>query len=459
MKIKGTLCAFFALLLLVVLIVPSIVSSRVYASDGVAWTKYQGNPLNMGLARVVEPWVIYDGSTFKMWYTGITDAHRIYYATSPDGINWTPEGMVLDKGGPGSWDEHQVRNPVVLFDGASYRMWYSGYIYGTAKIGFATSPDGIHWTKYDQNPVLVAGGNGGWDDYTVGAFTVMLEGSKYWMWYNGVRAEGGSQQIGVATSLDGVSWTKYSANPVLVPGPNEWDNYHIYTGPVLKSEGLYRMWYTGQSWATNRVGLATSSDGYSWSKYEVNPVLDVGPSGAWDSGYVFATTVLEVRGNLLMWYWGFTYQASGNVQIGLAMAIRSPTKWTVVIDPETLNLRSKGKWITVYIELPGGYYANEIDVSTVVLNGTVPAEQGPTAIDDYDGDGVPDLMVKFDRAAVQQYILNSVDLTEHFIEVTLTVTGYLDDGTPFQGNDTIRVVSPVWYWKVVTLEKLGIIPE
>ena len=147
------------------------------------------------------------------------------------------------------------------------------------------------------------------------------------------------------------------------------------------------------------------------------------------------------------------------MQIGLAMAIRSPTKWTVVIDPEILNLRSKGKWITVYIELPGGYYANEIDVSTVVLNGTVPAEQGPTAIDDYDGDGVPDLMVKFDRAAVQQYILNSVDLTEHFIEVTLTVTGYLDDGTPFQGNDTIRVVSPVWYWKVVTLEKLGIIPE
>ena len=333
MKKTVTLCAPFVLLLLVVLQVPSIVSSQVYASDGVAWTKYQGNPLNMGLAKVVEPWVIYDGSTFKMWYAGLTDAHRIYYATSSDGISWAPQGMVLNKGEPGSWDEHQVRNPIVLFDGASYRMWYSGYIYATAKIGFATSPDGIHWTKYDQNPVLVAGGNGGWDDYTVGAFTVMLEGSKYWMWYNGVRAEGDSQQIGVATSPDGVSWTKYSANPVLVPGPNEWDNYHVYTGPVLKSGGLYRMWYTGQSWATNRIGLATSSDGYSWSKYEANPVLDVGPSGAWDSGYVLATTVLEENGNLLMWYWGSTYQAGGNVQIGLAMAVHAGYYLTVKTDP------------------------------------------------------------------------------------------------------------------------------
>jgi hypothetical protein len=41
--------------------------------------------------------------------------------------------------------------------------------------------------------------------------------------------------------------------------------------------------------------------------------------------------------------------------------------------------------------------------------------------------------------------------------VTLTVTGYLDDGAPFQGSDTIRIIFPMNYWKIIYLEKLGIV--
>ncbi len=113
---------------------------------------------------------------------------------------------------------------------------------------------------------------------------------------------------------------------------------------------------------------------------------------------------------------------------------------SVDIDPNTLNLKSRGKWVTVYIELPESYDVYDIDINTVMLNGEVPAESDPkygfvkdpeSRIGDYDDDGIPDCMVKFDRLAVQG-ILAVGD------EVEITVTGEVG-GIPFEGSDIIRV--------------------
>lgn len=108
---------------------------------------------------------------------------------------------------------------------------------------------------------------------------------------------------------------------------------------------------------------------------------------------------------------------------------------TVDFDPDTLNLKSKGKRITVYIELPvgHGYNVSMIDLATLMLNGQVKAEARPTEIGDYDSDSVPDFMVKFDRSAVQEIL-------EVGNEVEITVTGELTDGTHFEGIDTIRII-------------------
>jgi cysteine-rich repeat protein/parallel beta-helix repeat protein len=107
----------------------------------------------------------------------------------------------------------------------------------------------------------------------------------------------------------------------------------------------------------------------------------------------------------------------------------------VDFDPDTLNRKSKGKWVTVYIELPEGYDAADIDILSLTVNGIPTSEDLPSAIGDYDEDGVADLMVKFDRSAVQE-ILEPGD------EVVTTVIGELMDGTSFDGTDTIRVIEP-----------------
>ncbi len=113
------------------------------------------------------------------------------------------------------------------------------------------------------------------------------------------------------------------------------------------------------------------------------------------------------------------------------------------IDPGTLNLNSKGQWITVYIGLPENYVATDIDVSTVLLNGSVPVDsEAPIEARDFDGDGVSDLMLKFSRVAVIELVRTNVVFTDRFMTITLTATGNLNDGTPFRGTKTIKIVVP-----------------
>lgn len=106
---------------------------------------------------------------------------------------------------------------------------------------------------------------------------------------------------------------------------------------------------------------------------------------------------------------------------------------TVDFHPETLNRKSKGNWVTVYIELPEDYDVADIDISTILLNGIIPAEIHPTDIGDHDNDDFPDLMVKFNRSAV-------IDLLSTGDDREITITGELSDGTLFEGTDEIRVI-------------------
>ncbi len=132
------------------------------------------------------------------------------------------------------------------------------------------------------------------------------------------------------------------------------------------------------------------------------------------------------------------------VKIPMNAFIIAPT-WNVDLNPDTLNLKSKGKWITCYIELPEGYDVNNVNRTTILLNATIPVDSFwvdkplESVVGDYDNDTIPDLMVKFSRAAVIDYYNNQNITNEN---ITLTVAGELYDGTSFEDNDMIRVKMP-----------------
>ncbi len=79
----------------------------------------------------------------------------IGYASSTDGLSWAkyPDPLLV---GTEPWEGDNVYFPEVVANDGGYAMWYSALVEGptVAGIGYAVSPDGIHWVKWGDNPVL-----------------------------------------------------------------------------------------------------------------------------------------------------------------------------------------------------------------------------------------------------------------------------------------------------------------
>jgi hypothetical protein len=111
-----------------------------------------------------------------------------------------------------------------------------------------------------------------------------------------------------------------------------------------------------------------------------------------------------------------------------------PGVLTVEIHPETLNLKSRGRWITCRIKPPAGYDVEDIDVGTVKLS-----YNGEDVEADWGNVEGNVLMVKFDRSQVISLLQQAgVDGRE---QVELTIKAEVN-GESFEGTDTIRVISP-----------------
>ena len=233
-----------------------------------------------------------------------------------------PGNPVLYIGTDGTWDDDAVWSPAVLKVGSSYKLWYTGEDGSTpSQIGLATSTDGTTWTKEAANPVLSPSQT--WEVEGISAASIISDSGLYKMWYTG-RDSGGVSRIGYATSTDGVNWTRYGSNPALDVGPaGGWEDDDVQKPTVFKEGSTYHIWYTGNDGMTLRIGHATSSDGINWIKDSANPVLDIGSPGAWDWLNVYGPSVVKVGAEYQLWYSGETLPAAW--QTGYAMSSNGST--------------------------------------------------------------------------------------------------------------------------------------
>lgn len=249
--------------------------------DGVTWTRHPGNPVLVADDEtwegdlVEDPFVRAEGGAFKMWYGNQTS---IGYATSPDGVAWTKHpAPVLDPNpNPLAWDSVAVGAPSVIKPGAQYIMAYQGLDdSGVWQIGLATSSDGTAWVR-QGDPVLGPGDPGDFDESFVQRPDLAYAGGVYHLLYRGLP----TFKIGVATSVDGSVWVRYAGNPVL-PGGDPWESYRTLGAGHLTYGGQWKAWYAARATDTiYSIGLATSVDGYTWTPDSAhNPVLLPGTPG------------------------------------------------------------------------------------------------------------------------------------------------------------------------------------
>lgn len=113
-----------------------------------------------------------------------------------------PGNPLIDVGAGGEWDAVHVFPATVLYRNHKWYLYYGAYDPSHIRAGLATSLDGITWTKHPSNPVLDVGAGGTWDDSYVHPLIVIYRNHKVYMYYGG--HDGTYLRIGLATSLTGV---------------------------------------------------------------------------------------------------------------------------------------------------------------------------------------------------------------------------------------------------------------
>ncbi|MCE5315055.1 MAG: fibronectin type III domain-containing protein [Armatimonadota bacterium] len=162
----------------------------------------------------------------------IPKPQTVELATSTDGLNFvkSANNPVLVANSTG-WERNNVGTPTLQRTiGGDWLLYYHGYGpsgQGGAddcQIGYASGSNLFSLTKSSSNPVIPTVADSNWESGTTGKRSQIIQAPSghYYMAYEGSTDATGtlgfnaaSWSTGLARSLDKLSWTKYSNNPML----------------------------------------------------------------------------------------------------------------------------------------------------------------------------------------------------------------------------------------------------
>jgi predicted GH43/DUF377 family glycosyl hydrolase len=235
------------------------------------------SPINEETTRVVtslanvsgRPTVLKDGMLYHLWY-GPTDT-TLYHSVSTNPAEF-PAGELVTFS---TNTPLEVSSTAIIKEGTTfYMVAYDG----TNNKAFAlySSTNGTAWTYVKQ----VFDGTGMADLGKIDAPFVFNDGGTYKLYFQKKSADGQRYDIYLATSatVDG-TYTLHATNPVLSPSTDvaAWDGKFVMHPWVVKDGTTYYMWFSAHNGTNQRIGLATSTDGITWTKSAANPVI--GPLG------------------------------------------------------------------------------------------------------------------------------------------------------------------------------------
>ncbi|MEI6914713.1 MAG: hypothetical protein WCL39_06235 [Armatimonadota bacterium] len=225
------------------------------------------------VAREDGPWMMY----VCMWgkpVAGKQFNQRTGLALSYDkGITWRycDENPVIAL--EHEYEKESTASICVLYENGLFRMYYTAFgpyckrpegvrtghgdTIPNVSIGYATSKDGIHWTKPFAQPLIGPRRfNANPYEYMTAKPLVIKDGSIYRMWVSTMSTAYRTRSL---TSADGITWTWDPSGPdgeLGVGHKGAFDDTQRCYAFVLKHNEEYRCWYTGNGYGRTGVGYA-----------------------------------------------------------------------------------------------------------------------------------------------------------------------------------------------------------
>lgn len=229
-------------------------------------------------AGVMPSCVLPVGDQLWMYYAGWNRSTTVPYrisiglaASDDGGITFRRlfDGPILDRT---AREPHFCSTPFVLHDGTRFRMWYLSCLGWTEIadrpepryiIRSAESTDGIEWQRHESPTLDVAG-----SDECLARPWVCRLGNLWKMWYcrrslTGYRTDKSkSYRIASAESIDGWNWRRLECRAGLDVSSSGWDAEMTAYPAVYEHQGIVRLLYNGNGFGTSGFGCAVwESDG------------------------------------------------------------------------------------------------------------------------------------------------------------------------------------------------------
>lgn len=202
-----------------------------------------------------------------------------------------------------AWDEYIRERCWILKEENMYRMWYGGYMSeGVMRLGYATSEDGLAWKRYRKNPLYSA--------HWIEDVCVVKKDGRYYLF-----AEGLEDKAHIFVSGNGIAWQRLGPIKVLSSSGEPISEGPLGTPVAFNEKGIWYLLYERNDLG---IWLARSEDLTVWRNVQDEPVLEPGPQ-EYDNRLIAANQVVKYNGRYYLYYHGRS-KASPNWGVNIAVS-------------------------------------------------------------------------------------------------------------------------------------------